>query len=259
MRSSEPLMHGNEKQARPDLVVSNAGPLISLSTVSRLDLLRALFGEIAIFVHCDHEYLNFRRRQVQQEPRRSRGASSTCPTSSAATTPTPALLPDRHRARDPRHRVSPACPERNRGKRSVGSPGRISSSPRVLGQQRAGGHTFATLSACLGQPRQPHAVLCLQALRRQGARTGRAGRRGPGAAGQGRGRLRDGGRAVQRLQVPPLLRSGHAWARPWAWPARPTATHSLRFLRLRSVHAWTARRPGSRSRRTRRRRRRACT
>jgi uncharacterized protein len=48
MRSSEPLMHGNEKQARPDLVVSNAGPLISLFTVSRLDLLRALFGEIAI-------------------------------------------------------------------------------------------------------------------------------------------------------------------------------------------------------------------
>ena len=42
----------------------------------------------------------------------------------------------------------------------------------------------------------------LQALRRPGARAGRAGRRGPGAAGQGRGRLRDGGRAVQRLQVP---------------------------------------------------------
>ena len=42
------MMNGNEEQSQPDLVVSNAGPLISLSTVKRLDLLRALFGRIAI-------------------------------------------------------------------------------------------------------------------------------------------------------------------------------------------------------------------
>lgn len=48
MRSSEPLMNGNENQARHDPVVSNASPLISLSAVSQLELLRALFGEIAI-------------------------------------------------------------------------------------------------------------------------------------------------------------------------------------------------------------------
>ena len=42
------MMSGNKKQAQPDPVVSNAGPLISLSTVSQLDLLRALFGQIVI-------------------------------------------------------------------------------------------------------------------------------------------------------------------------------------------------------------------
>jgi methionyl-tRNA synthetase len=56
----------------------------------------------------------------------------------------------------------------------------------------------------------PHAEFRLQALRRPGAGAGqpfeflRAGPRcqGPGAPGEGRGRLRDRGHAVQRLQVP---------------------------------------------------------
>jgi methionyl-tRNA synthetase len=47
----------------------------------------------------------------------------------------------------------------------------------------------------------------------------------------------------------PSVPSGQVWARRWPWPARPTATHSFH-----SVQAWTARRPGSRSRNTDRRR-----
>jgi len=49
-----------------------------------------------------------------------------------------------------------------------------------------------------------------------------------------------------KFRAAPFVPSGQAWAKRWRWPARPTATHSLR-----SVQAWTARRPGSRSRRIR--------
>jgi methionyl-tRNA synthetase len=49
-----------------------------------------------------------------------------------------------------------------------------------------------------------------------------------------------------KFRAAPSVPSGQAWARRWRWPARPMAT-------------WTARRPGSRSRRIRRRRRPACT
>jgi predicted nucleic acid-binding protein len=42
------LMNGNKQVPQPDLVVSNAGPLISLSTVSQLDLLKALFEQVSI-------------------------------------------------------------------------------------------------------------------------------------------------------------------------------------------------------------------
>jgi hypothetical protein len=57
-----------------------------------------------------------------------------------------------------------------------------------------------------------------------------------------------------KFRAAPSVPSGHAWVRRWPWPARRTATHSLR-----SVQAWIARRPGSRSRRPARRRRRRCT
>jgi hypothetical protein len=79
------------------------------------------------------------------------------------------------------------------------------------------------LVATWGNLANRHAVVRLQALRWARARAGRTRRRGPCAAGKGRGRR----------------------AR-WPWLARPTAT-------------WTARRPGSRSRRTRPLRRRRCT
>ena len=36
------MMNGNEKEPQPDLVVSDAGPLISLSTVNQLDLLEVM-------------------------------------------------------------------------------------------------------------------------------------------------------------------------------------------------------------------------
>jgi valyl-tRNA synthetase len=57
-----------------------------------------------------------------------------------------------------------------------------------------------------------------------------------------------------KFRAAPSVPSGQAWARPWPWPARPMGTRSFH-----SVQAWTARRPGSRSRRTRPLRRRACT
>jgi methionyl-tRNA synthetase len=57
-----------------------------------------------------------------------------------------------------------------------------------------------------------------------------------------------------KFRAAPSIASGQAWARRWPWPARPTATRSFH-----SVQAWTARHPGSRSRKTARRRRRACT
>ena len=57
-----------------------------------------------------------------------------------------------------------------------------------------------------------------------------------------------------KFRAAPSVPSGQAWARRWRWPARPTATRSFH-----SVQAWTARRRGSRSRKIRRRRRRACT
>jgi len=57
-----------------------------------------------------------------------------------------------------------------------------------------------------------------------------------------------------KFRAAPSVPSGQAWARRWPWPARPTATPSLR-----SVQAWIARRPGSRSRRTPKRRRRRST
>jgi len=41
-------MNGSEREILPELVVSNAGPLITLATISRLDLLRVLFGQIVI-------------------------------------------------------------------------------------------------------------------------------------------------------------------------------------------------------------------
>ena len=42
------MMNGNEQVPKPDFVVSNASPLISLSTISQLDLLKALFEQVAI-------------------------------------------------------------------------------------------------------------------------------------------------------------------------------------------------------------------
>jgi predicted nucleic acid-binding protein len=41
-------MNGGERELLPELVVSNAGPLITLATISRLDLLKALFEQIVI-------------------------------------------------------------------------------------------------------------------------------------------------------------------------------------------------------------------
>jgi len=42
------LMSGNEKEPQPDLVVPDAGPPISLAAISQLDLLKALFEQVAI-------------------------------------------------------------------------------------------------------------------------------------------------------------------------------------------------------------------
>jgi predicted nucleic acid-binding protein len=41
-------MNGRKMDARPDLVVSNSGPLITLATIGRLDLLESLFKQVAI-------------------------------------------------------------------------------------------------------------------------------------------------------------------------------------------------------------------
>ena len=41
-------MDGNRKKPLPDPVVSNAGPLIALGTIGRLDLLKALFEHVFI-------------------------------------------------------------------------------------------------------------------------------------------------------------------------------------------------------------------
>jgi hypothetical protein len=65
-----------------------------------------------------------------------------------------------------------------------------------------------------------------------------------------------------KFRAAPSVPSGQAWVRRWPWPGRRTETRSLRFPRLPSgqaVQAWTARRPGFRSRRTGSRRRRQCT
>jgi hypothetical protein len=57
-----------------------------------------------------------------------------------------------------------------------------------------------------------------------------------------------------KFRAAPSVPSGQAWVRRWPWLARPTETRSLR-----SVQAWTARRPGSRSRRIGVQQRRVCT
>lgn len=41
-------MNGGEKELPPERVVANAGPLISLAAINRLDLLKVLFEQIAI-------------------------------------------------------------------------------------------------------------------------------------------------------------------------------------------------------------------
>ena len=41
-------MNGSKRELLPELVVSNAGPLITMATISRLDLLKALFEQIVI-------------------------------------------------------------------------------------------------------------------------------------------------------------------------------------------------------------------
>ncbi len=93
-------------------------------------------------MHCDHEYLNFRGGKFSK----GRGAFVDVPYFLSRYDPDPpALLPDRHGARDPRYAYG-------------GFRGRISLSPK--GQhRRAGGHTFAALSACLGPLRVANRML----------------------------------------------------------------------------------------------------